>query len=675
MKFTKLFTLGICTLIYLSSTALANSVYIDLYKNQHPKESVKSIEDKIQAQRQAYLEAKEAILNGDLIKAQSIKNQKLKDYPLNIWLDYYYLSRDIDDYKFNDALNFIQEGKQHELGNLLKNKYINFYAQRQDFQKVEALLKNRPYDPKGKLTSFQKGKLCQFYEAKWHTNKASSEAVSFATKLFLDLRSKPQECNGLLSLLDINGYLTDAIRIKKIESAYVQKSYKNTLVSLIDSISNNGLKQRALAYMALYEHPENLFELVPNTTNANRRVAVLAFKRWANLNTDDAVSMLDEFIKTYKPTDVETISIYQIIANNLLNRGTTIENIKWVDNNLPVIAWNEDIIIQRLRRAIWFAQWDVVNVLYDYLPEQQKASIDWRYFKARALKELKQKKEANKLYAEVSKDRSFWGFLAAQESGHKMAYNHRKINKKLKFPNDLKNNSAAIRYFELDALGDNNAIYEWREVAKYGTEDEAFLMAEWALSQDKFGLAIDSVVSSKRWDALDYRFPIAYLNIYDNKSEMFDVPLSFIYGISRQESMLNASIKSPVGAVGLMQLMPGTAQQMAKRHQVNYKNARDLVKPELNVTLGTAYLRYLMDKFDNNRILVAVGYNAGPGRVYRWASKDGIKRDVAQYVANIPFKETRGYVQNVILYDAIYHKLLHNKEKNLLTPDEMNYSY
>ena len=83
----------------------------------------------------------------------------------------------------------------------------------------------------------------------------------------------------------------------------------------------------------------------------------------------------------------------------------------------------------------------------------------------------------------------------------------------------------------------------------------------------------------------------------------------------------------------------------------------------------------MLDRFDNNRILAAVAYNAGPGRVMRWKSNDGYTRDTAMYVENIPFDETRKYVQNVLLYDAIYNKLLTGKAGALLESHEMAYRY
>ena len=139
--------------------------------------------------------------------------------------------------------------------------------------------------------------------------------------------------------------------------------------------------------------------------------------------------------------------------------------------------------------------------------------------------------------------------------------------------------------------------------------------------------------------------------------------------------MLNPNIKSPVGAVGLMQLMPDTAKLVSRKNKWSYRGPSDLVNPEYNIRLGSAYLKDMLNRFDNNRILAAAAYNAGPGRIKIWASKDGGVRDSAMYIENIPFKETRLYVQNVILYDVIYKKLLTGKEDNLLYSHEKNYRY
>ena len=141
-------------------------------------------------------------------------------------------------------------------------------------------------------------------------------------------------------------------------------------------------------------------------------------------------------------------------------------------------------------------------------------------------------------------------------------------------------------------------------------------------------------------------------------SKQTGVSLSFLYAISRQESALNPSAVSPAGAKGMMQLMPATASLVAKKYRIPYTSQDQLLDPKINISLGAHYLMKLLGEYNNNRVLAAVAYNAGPHRVEAWRSKDGVGKTVDVWVENIPFNETRGYVQNVLVFDAIYQKYL-----------------
>ena len=290
--------------------------------------------------------------------------------------------------------------------------------------------------------------------------------------------------------------------------------------------------------MQLYSQPEKLFDEVKGNSEDEHRVAVLAFKRYANLSPRAARNDFKKFINTYDPSETELIDIYQIFASSFLGRNYGLSDVEWVDRNLPTLAWNNTLKEQRLRRAIYFAQWKEVYVLIDHLSSDLRDDINWRYWKGRAALELGKTDEGNALLAEVAKDRSFFGFYAAQTLGVDYPFNYLKIDPNFSFPLDIANNKAAIRFLELYALDDDNAIYEWREIAKRSPEHEAMVMAQWALQTGNISYAIDFVVSSERWDALDYRFPIAYRSSYEHFSKESNVPLSFLYGVSRQESML-----------------------------------------------------------------------------------------------------------------------------------------
>ncbi|MDQ8754858.1 lytic transglycosylase domain-containing protein [Sphingosinicella sp. LHD-64] len=134
------------------------------------------------------------------------------------------------------------------------------------------------------------------------------------------------------------------------------------------------------------------------------------------------------------------------------------------------------------------------------------------------------------------------------------------------------------------------------------------------------------------------------------------------HGIMRQESSFERSAVSSANARGMMQLIPSTAQIEARRLGVPFNAGRLTEDPDYNILLGTAHLSRLMDQFGGNLVLVAVAYNAGPGRVPQWIAANGDPRlpgtDVVQWIESIPFSETRNYVQRVVenamIYDTIH---------------------
>jgi soluble lytic murein transglycosylase len=131
--------------------------------------------------------------------------------------------------------------------------------------------------------------------------------------------------------------------------------------------------------------------------------------------------------------------------------------------------------------------------------------------------------------------------------------------------------------------------------------------------------------------------------------------------IARRESEFNAGVSSPVGAQGLMQVMPATAREVAGWLDLPYSQAR-LTDWEYNAQLGTRYLQMLEEMFGDSPVLIAAGYNAGPGRPRQWMAERGDIRDahvdVVDWIEHIPFAETRIYVMRVSESIPIYRARL-----------------
>jgi soluble lytic murein transglycosylase len=140
---------------------------------------------------------------------------------------------------------------------------------------------------------------------------------------------------------------------------------------------------------------------------------------------------------------------------------------------------------------------------------------------------------------------------------------------------------------------------------------------------------------------------------------------AFAHGIIRQESSFERTAVSNAGARGLMQLMPGTARQTASRAGASYDFGRLTEDPQYNVMLGSSYLTQLLDEWGGNAVLAAAAYNAGSGNVRRWIAANGDPRtpgvDVVRWIEEIPFSETRNYVQRVLENTVVYDLLNPNR--------------
>ena len=139
------------------------------------------------------------------------------------------------------------------------------------------------------------------------------------------------------------------------------------------------------------------------------------------------------------------------------------------------------------------------------------------------------------------------------------------------------------------------------------------------------------------------------------------VEKALIYGITRQESEFNKNARSHAGARGLMQILPGTAKILARKHKVRYRRADLTRKPAYNVRLGSAFLNDLVKKFNGSYIMAIAGYNAGPGRIPQWIKRLGNPKtgevDPVDWIEGIPFNETRNYVKRVMENVQVYRTL------------------
>ncbi len=147
-------------------------------------------------------------------------------------------------------------------------------------------------------------------------------------------------------------------------------------------------------------------------------------------------------------------------------------------------------------------------------------------------------------------------------------------------------------------------------------------------------------------------YPQAFERIIKNRYKETDLPQGAIEGIMREESLFQTTAKSVVGATGLMQLMPSTAAFVKKGLESVYISS-DLTDPKSNIILGSTYLEQMKNKFNDELPLAIMAYNAGPGNVRKWLKRNS-NMELDEFIENIPFRETRGYVKRVMRTMSVY---------------------
>jgi soluble lytic murein transglycosylase len=172
--------------------------------------------------------------------------------------------------------------------------------------------------------------------------------------------------------------------------------------------------------------------------------------------------------------------------------------------------------------------------------------------------------------------------------------------------------------------------------------------------------AWDRAISTADRTVVAHNFFVRYLAPYREvlaeKARSRDLDESWVLGVVRQESRFVSAAKSPAGAAGLMQVMRPTAKWAAQRtHMKDFSWAR-LREPEVNASLGTYYLRHVLDQFDGSPVLAAAAYNAGPSRAKLWRGTSSVEGAI--FAETIPFIETRDYVKKVMANTVYYSAVL-----------------
>ena len=322
---------------------------------------------------------------------------------------------------------------------------------------------------------------------------------------------------------------------------------------------------------------------------------------------------------------------------------------------LPTAVQDDEVLRWRARSSLRATKWQRLLVDIDTMTPAERDSEEWQYWRAVALHRSGKAAEAGFAFAALSQERSYYGFLAADELGETYALDNSELAADEAALAAVANKLGIVRARELFLVGlDGRGRSEWDATVRFFDEAEKLNAAILANRWGWHSRAISTAASLGQYDDLVIRYPLPWKQEFEAYSSAAKISPTWAYGIARSESLFMRDARSSAGAIGLMQLMPSTGRQVAREIRLPYSGLATLTDPESNIRLGTSYLGQMAERFGGNRVLATAAYNAGPHRVDRWLPEQG-SEDARVWIENIPFNETRKYVKRVLSAQAIFH--------------------
>jgi soluble lytic murein transglycosylase len=459
------------------------------------------------------------------------------------------------------------------------------------------------------------------------------------------IQRPPAECAIVFAWLHAQGFVTAALQEARARAALAadNPSLAREFVAEVPAERSAPLRQ----WLQLLDSPRaTLSALAETPTTAVEPEALLAgFTRLSNTDSASASAVLPGLLSRPDMTPAlrdKLLRSYALGAAYARQPGAVA-----AFDRLPASSAADPQVAEwRLRAALWAGNYTKALDWLSAMPESLASQPRWRYWRARATAAVKGADSGAPLFEEIAGMRDYYGYLAADRLHQSYNLNVHPSVDDTDLQATLAAEPALIRahaLFDCDLADEAGA--EWNSVLASAAKPVKVQAARLASRWGWYAETIAMLAQADDWDDVLLRYPRPYASIVADASKLTRVPPDWILAIIRQESLFRKDAISRADARGLMQMQPATALAVARRWHFPAPSRDALFDPVLAVPLGAAYVRELLDRYGNQLDLSLAAYNAGPVSVARWLPAQAVDADV--WIENIPYTETRGYVQHI----------------------------
>lgn len=596
-------------------------------------------EAQLAEQRKLYARAEQAFKARNMQEFRELQN-RLDGYPLKAYLQYRELHRQVEHLPLADIREFLQTEQGTLIGERLRRDVLRELARRQRWDDFLSF-----YQPQTEDHGLQ----CQQLNALIHTGQ-TEQAMQQVPQLWLTEHSLPHACDTVIAAWEKTGGRTAELSWERISLA-MNEGRTQLALQLAKALDK---KDQALVnlWAQVHRHPHQ----ITSSTSAFEHprfglAAAHAIRRLSNKNVDQAIALWDKLKSRHDFSEEYASLVYRHIGLALARKHQPEANV-WL-KRIP--AQHADKLVRewKIRAAIRQGDWSQVISSVESLPLREQSELNWQFWWAYAHEQLGNSLEAEGVYQYLAERRDFYGFLAADRLQLPYAFENRPLDISSDELSTVSSLAGAARAHEFYTQGKMiEARREWLQFIQTLDDRQKLTASKLAQLWGWHDRAIITIGKTSYRDDIDLRFPLLMQDKVLTWSEQHKVEPALTYAIIRRESAFMPDARSPVGAMGLMQLMPATAHRTAKNLRVPYQGKQSLLSTDLNIRLGTGYLGQMLRQLDDQYALAAAAYNAGPHRVQTWRPEQPM--DAVRWIETIPFAETRDYVSNVLTYTVIY---------------------
>lgn len=586
--------------------------------------------------RQQFQQAERQIGSASRADAQQML-QKMADYPLLPYLQQRWLQRQLND--ADNIETFLADYQGTPVDWPLRKRWLLHLAQRQH---GKLFLANYSGSSDAELE-------CHALRFRLAAGEDPETLWPQVQALWAVGKSQPKVCDPLFASWRSADQLTPEIVWRRIQLS--AEGGTSSLLPYLKTLLPENEQYLADMYLQTRRNPAVIAQtrFFPGKLIKERDILAYGLKRLIWRSPEQALRVWQRFDNDPYFTAAQRLNVQRQFAIALASKGDQRAS-EWFAG-LPAELLDDTLAHWQVGDALKQQDWAAVQAVIERFPPELASRNRWQYWLARAYEEQNQPEKAQLIFRQLAQQRHFYGFMAAAKLGLPPSLAHNPVNVSDDELVQLQQHPAVQRAKEWLAMGRlTEARREWNYLQSVLDEQQKLTSAKLAYQLAWYERAIFSLADVGYWDDIELRFPLAFQDEIQRSAQKSSIDSGWAMAIARRESSFMPDANSSAGARGLMQIMPDTANYIAKKTV----QVRQLYNPVINIDYGTDYLNYLMKRNDGNLLMATAAYNAGYSRVRQWIpSQHSMPADA--WVETIPYHETREYVKAVITYYQIYN--------------------